>query len=211
MAVHIVGGVWVAWAHDVPLLEALVFGRSPRTRTLLGGQVRVLLDRGETWRLATSVMLHADGLHLIVNAFGLVGLGRLLEPWVGAGRLLGWFALGGLGGSLASMAVAMPRSDGASGGAFALLGAAAVLGWRHRAELIPEDQRLYGPVIWGFVVLNLVLSVALPFVDLSAHAGGLLAGILLAALPRGPREAGLLALTAGALGGVCLFGWWQLL
>jgi rhomboid protease GluP len=210
VAVHLVGGLWVHLVHEVDLTEAWLFGRSTRTRTLVGGQVRVLLQRGELWRLATSVLVHADGLHLVVNAIGIVGLGRLLEPWVGPARVLGWFTLGGLGGSLLSAWMQMPRSDGASGAAFALLGACAVLGLRHRHALSDDDRHLYGPVVWGFVALNLVLSVVLPFIDLWAHAGGLVAGMLAALLPGTRWLDRAYALLFGAFLGVCAYGWLQL-
>jgi membrane associated rhomboid family serine protease len=57
---------------------------------------------------------------------------------------------------------------------------AVVLGWRERAALSREDRRLLGPILQGFLVLNLVLSFALPFVDAAGHVGGLALGLVLA-------------------------------
>lgn len=206
-AVHAASGLWMWSSGDAGLLEAVAGGRSIPFRVAVGGQYGPLVRGGEWWRLCTSVLLHADGLHLLVNGVALVALGRLLEPWVGSVRWLAWFALGGLGGSLLSHASGVLQSDGASGGAFALLGAAVVLGWRSRAQLEPEDRRLYGPILWGFLILNLVLSLVLPFVDAAGHVGGLMVGLLAGWLPghRAVRSVEIVALLTFAA--VCGLGW----
>jgi membrane associated rhomboid family serine protease len=182
VAVHILAAVLEARLGFTGLWDGLVFERDVRFRVSAGGQHADMIWAGDAYRLWTSVVLHADGLHLLVNGIALVALGRLMEPWVGARRLWAWFWLGGVLGSLASWGAGITMSDGASGGAFALLGAAAVIGGRMRGDLVPEDARLVGPVLWGFIALNVVLSVALPFVDGTAHLAGLLAGLLLGGL-----------------------------
>lgn len=196
---------------DIELWRALLLDRSVRFRVLAGGQYRVLVDSGEVWRLFTSVLLHGDGLHLLVNAVALGSLGRVLEPWVGSMRWLAWFWIGGIGGSLMSQWAQVAQSDGASGGAFALLGAAAVLAWRIRDRIHPSEKKLLGPVLWVFVALNVVLSFALPFVDAAGHVGGLLCGLVLGAVarPLQPRRGTGVAATVFVVGcfGVCAVGW----
>ncbi len=149
-------------------------------------------------------------IHLSLNAIALVSLGRLIEPWVGSIRWLSWFILGGLSGSLASHFAGVVQSDGASGGAFALLGAAAVIGLRVRDRLDPREATLMGPVIWGFLVLNLVLPMFLPFIDSVGHVGGLVMGLCLGAFV-GIRDAPGLrffdAVLVVAFVIACLFGW----
>ncbi len=181
VAVHVGSAVHQMVTHDVSWSRALLFGRDVRFRVAVGGQYRVLVESGQAWRLVTSTLLHADALHLAVNAVAIASLGRLLEPWVGALRWASWFAIGAVGGSVASQLAGVTQSDGASGGAFALLGAALVLGARLRGELEPSDARLMGPVLWGFTALNAVLSVVLPFIDAVGHLGGLAVGLLLGA------------------------------
>ncbi len=160
--------------------SAFVGPRSLRMRIAIGGQDADMIWHGDAHQLWTSVLVHTDLLHLLANAVALYALGRLLEPMIGARRLWSWFWIGGVLASLTSWAAGVPQSDGASGGAFALLGVALVLGNARRPDLVPEDARLVGPVLWGFTALNLVLSAVLPFVDLVAHLAGLLAGLLLA-------------------------------
>jgi rhomboid protease GluP len=192
------------------LTDGLLFTRDLRFRVSVGGQLLEPVVNGETWRLWTSVLLHADAIHLVVNAIALLALGRMLEPWLGARRLLAWFSFGGFSGSVASYLGEVPQSDGASGGAFALLGAAAVFGWLDRARLEPDDRRLLGPVMWGFLALNLVLSVALPFIDALAHFGGLAAGVLLALAIRRQRHwsiAGIEVCWLLSFAIVCAIGW----
>lgn len=214
--VHLLTGY--AWWHagNTHGFGAWLGGRGVRFRVAVGGQYRPLVASGQDWRLLTSVLLHGGALHLAVNAVALLALGRLVEPWVGSRRFLAWFLLGGAAGSVASQLAQVSRSDGASGGAFALLGAALVLGWRVRARLDDEDRRLLGPVLAAFLVLNVVLSFALPFIDAAGHLGGLAAGLGLAAFVRvdgvPPWRGGRVASVAewmlvGGYLAVCAWGW----
>ncbi len=206
VAIHIVSGVWWMSTGEVDVWGAMAASRSIPFRVAVGGQYGPLVWSGEVWRLFTSVALHADALHLAVNAVSLVALGRMLEPWVGTWRWLALFWAGGVAGSLTSHGVGLLQSDGASGGGLALVGAAAVLGWRHRHDLIPEDRRLYGPILWAFIALNAALSLALPFVDAAGHSGGFVAGVLLGWLPR-PERDWPSRLVVGACVAICAWGW----
>ena len=178
--VHAVTAVW-EWRLGLSgLVDGLLFERDLRFRVSAGGQLTGPIYRGEAWRLWTSVCLHVDIWHLLINASGVYVLGRLLEPWLGPVRLWAWFWFGGLSGSLLSYFAGVPQSDGASGAAYALLGAAAVLGHQLRAQLPDDDRRLMGPVLLILLVLNLIASVILPSIDGIAHVGGLMVGIVLA-------------------------------
>lgn len=171
---------WWTARHGDPIMETLLEDRAYIFRRSVGGQTLRAVESGEVWRLASSVLLHVDFWHLCFNVLALWALGRMLEPIVGSRRLIAWCALGGVCGSLASHFAGVLRSDGASGAAFALLGAAVVVGWRHREEWQGWDRRLFGEVLWVLVVLNLVLGAVVPSVDGVAHVGGLAAGLLLA-------------------------------
>ncbi|MEZ4321307.1 MAG: rhomboid family intramembrane serine protease [Myxococcota bacterium] len=184
---HVATAVLYAERARATLVGALFLERSLRLRVTAGGQYAPLVSDGQVWRLVRSVGLHADGLHLLVNCVAIAVLGRLLEPWIGPVRLLWWFALSGVGGSIASHLAGLTQSDGASGGAFGLLGAMLVLGVRNRHRLDDEDRPIVTRWLPGFLVLNLVISVLLPFVDAVGHVGGLLVGCGLALFARPER------------------------
>lgn len=203
---HLVSGARALSAGRMGLWPALIGDRPLILRIAAGGQFAPKVAE-EPWRLCTSVFVHADLLHLALNATAIVALGRVLEPLVGSTRFAAWFAAGGLGGSLAAVLAGVRLSDGASGGAFALLGAAVVLGWRWRDRWDPEDRRLMGPILWAFLALNLVFSVVVPTIDLSAHLGGLAVGLLLGVLPDGRGVRAAEALGLGLFLGACAWGW----
>ncbi|MBT3218314.1 MAG: rhomboid family intramembrane serine protease [Proteobacteria bacterium] len=153
---------------------------STEQRVALGGQYRSLISAGEWWRLCSSVFVHANLVHLLLNAIALYALGRLIEPWLGPIRFAAWFCVGGLAGSVASHLAGLVQSDGASGGLFALLGATLVLGWQQRHQLSPEDRRLLGPILLVFLSFNVLLSFLVPSLDAVGHLGGLAMGVGLA-------------------------------
>lgn len=147
-----------------------------------------LVDTGEWWRLVTSGFLHFGSyggygpVHLIFNMFALYVLGRDLEPLLGWARFTAVYAVALLGGSAAVMLFSDPYTvtAGASGAIYGLFGGIAVVAYRLKLSL--------GPVI-GLLVVNLVLSFALPGISLVAHLGGLVTGALVTAgIVYAPRE-----------------------
>ncbi len=141
---------------------------------------------GELWRLVSYGFLHLDWLHLGLNALGLWGLGRVVEAVFGPVRALWLFVASVVGGGLLSLVGGGTVLVGASGGLFGLLGALVTFGLRRRAALSTSVREVFGWKLWPWIVLNLVIGLALPFVNDAAHIGGLLTGAL-AALPLGDR------------------------
>lgn len=170
--------VWVGarTVSAVGPLEAWVVGRSLQTRIEAGGQYWPLVP-SEPWRLLTSVLLHVDLGHLLLNSLSAYVLGRLLEPWIGALRYWAVFVVCGVAGSGVSHVLGAQQSDGASGGLYGLLAVLMVVAVRRRSELHPDEWRMLGPWLWGFTALNFVASLAIPTVDFAGHLGGWLAGL----------------------------------
>lgn len=197
---------WVVIRPGLPWWQALFLSRSIHHRIAVGGEYGPLVH-ADPWRLCTCVLLHVDALHLFLNVTALLALGPLLEPRIGSVRWASWLAIGGVGGATFSHLVGFRQSDGASGGAFALLGAALVLGWRWRPTLSHDDRLLYGPVLGGFLVVNLVSSFVIPSINPAAHVGGLACGLVLAALPDRRWIRALEATALGLFVGSCVYGW----
>ncbi|WP_051116332.1 rhomboid family intramembrane serine protease [Amycolatopsis nigrescens] len=126
---------------------------------------------GEWWRLITSGFLHYGLLHIAVNMFALWVLGRDLELLLGKIRFTAVYFVSLLGGSVAVYQFSDPNGPtaGASGALYGLMGGllVAVL----RLKLNP------GFAI-GTIVLNLVITYAIPGISLYAHVGGLVVGVL---------------------------------
>jgi len=163
-------------------------GSTEEVATLLrfGATERGRIWAGEWWRLLTSAFLHIGLVHLVWNMVGMFGWCVPLERTLGSAR----FAMLYLGGALAASGTSVVVQDvvsaGASGAGFAMVAATFVgdrlrLGsWEAFLADPPTRTRATSAVIW---------SVALAFmgVDNAAHAGGFVAGLLLAwvLLPRG--------------------------
>lgn len=207
VVVHVATAVVYAVIEDVSVVNALLFDRGMWMRMEVGGQHRAPLRTGEYWRLFTSVLLHGDALHLLINTASLYALGRLLEPTLGAFRWLGWFAIGGVVASFLGWQVGVVQSDGASGGAFALLAAGVWLGVVHRERWEHADRRLMGPVLAAFLVLNFALGWLIPGIDALAHTFGLITGLVLAGVDPVRRSTLPYAVTVAVCLAVCAYGW----
>ena len=137
---------------------------------------------GDWFRLFTSMFLHFGILHIASNMYVLFLVGPALERALGRMRFVALYLAAGFGGSVASFLLSGPTSiaAGASGAIFGLFGAYYVVARRLGGET--------GPIV-GTIVLNLVISVAIPNIDIRAHLGGLVVGALLGAvLAYAPRE-----------------------
>jgi membrane associated rhomboid family serine protease len=170
-----------------------------------GAVSRSAIADGEYWRLVTAGFLHAGFFHLLFNMFALWILGGLLEPAVGRLRFGLIYFVSLLAGSFGALLL-QPDSPtvGASGAIFGLMGAAFVV-MRHRG-INPMES---GLGMW--IVLNLVITFAVPNISIGGHIGGLLGGAVAALLLyevgdrlRIPR--GVTAFLTAALGAAAVVG-----
>jgi membrane associated rhomboid family serine protease len=127
---------------------------------------------GEWYRMVTSGFLHSGGLHLAMNMWALWILGQMLERAGGRARFALIYGVSLLGGSCAALLLSPGAlTVGASGAIFGLMGAALAAG---RARGVPlRDSPLF-----AFLVLNLVITFAIPGISIGGHLGGLVAGVL---------------------------------
>ena len=175
--VHVVTGSIYFYSSGLSWADVLVFERDLQFRVAMGGQYLSKIELGEWWRLLSSVFLHATALHVVINAVAILALARILEPWIGSFRFWLWFLIGGACGSVASQMFGVLQSDGASGGAYGLLGAAAIISLKYRHKVRRKDRAILGPLLWALLVLNLVVSALIPVVDMVGHVGGLVVGL----------------------------------
>jgi membrane associated rhomboid family serine protease len=140
----------------------------------LSGLPTLGVAHGQWWRIVTSGFMHEDLLHIGFNMYVLYILGQMLEPALGRLKFGTIYAVSLLCGSFGALLVT-PHSPtvGASGAIFGLMGAAAV---EMRARQIPIMQSGVG----GLILLNLVISFALPGISWGGHIGGLIGGAIAA-------------------------------
>ncbi|HEY1457442.1 MAG TPA: rhomboid family intramembrane serine protease [Solirubrobacteraceae bacterium] len=148
-------------------LKGALLGSSESS--LLAGQG---VAHGQWWRIVTGGFLHENLLHIGFNMYILYILGQMLEPALGRLKFAVIYTVALLSGSFGALLVT-PHSltVGASGAVFGLMGAAAM---EMRARQIPVLQSQIG----GLIVINLIISFALPGISWGGHIGGLVGGAL---------------------------------
>ena len=145
------------------------------TLLLFGANFRALVQAGEVWRLATSMFLHIGLVHLVVNMYSLLIIGRQLESFLGKWKFLIVYLGSGIIGSLLSVVVHTSISAGASGAIFGLLGSLLYFGYHYRLYLGTVLKTQVIPII----ILNLLIGFMVPGIDNFCHIGGLVGGYLL--------------------------------
>ncbi len=155
-----------------------IFGRGSEgvyTLLLFGANSQALVRAGEVWRLLTSIFLHVDILHLLVNMYSLYVIGGQLETFLGKTKYLIVFLVSGIVGSLFSCVMHSVSSVGASGAIFGLLGSLLYFGYHYRLYLGSVLRTQVIPII----IINLIIGFRLPGIDNFAHIGGLVGGYLI--------------------------------
>jgi membrane associated rhomboid family serine protease len=161
----------------------------------------------EWWRLFTSMFLHASILHIAFNMFALYVIGTQVEQYLGRSRYIGLYLVSGLaGGAGAVVQAPFQPVVGASGAIFGILGAMLIIEWQLTGRLAGNAMTL--------IVINLVISFAIPGISWGGHIGGLIGGILITlayAHWRGGRAqygqlglGGIIGLVAVAVGSVAI-------
>ena len=132
-----------------------------------------ILD-GQVYRLITSMFLHIGIIHLLFNLYVLYVIGSQIESFYGKIRYLIIYFLSGIIGGLFSCVLSNGLSAGASGAIFGLLGSILYFGYNYRVYL---GNVLKSQII-PLIIINLGLDLLLPNIDIWAHIGGLIGGVL---------------------------------
>ena len=142
----------------------------------LYGPLTVL--KSEWWRLFTAMFLHGGMTHILMNMFSLYLIGRGVEIYFEKKAYVSIYLFSGLLGGLASLYV-HPQTVGigASGAIFGVFGALAGFFLAHRDKIAQQSKTFMKD--FGIVLgLNLVLGLSMPSIDVSAHIGGLIVGLI---------------------------------
>ncbi|MGH3687233.1 MAG: rhomboid family intramembrane serine protease [Pseudonocardiaceae bacterium] len=143
--------------------------------------------QGAWWQLLTAGFLHIGPLHLAVNMYALWVIGRDLEKVLGRARFVAVYLVSLLGGSLVVYLVSLlggplavllhaewaRQTAGASGAVFGLMGGLVVVLMRLHLSLRPALT---------IILLNVIISFALPNISILGHLGGLAFGTAITAV-----------------------------
>jgi rhomboid protease GluP len=146
----------------------------------LGGKINAAITAGELWRLFSPMFLHGSIIHLGLNMYALIILGRNIEQAFGHSRFTALFIAAGFAGNVLSYVFSPNPSLGSSTAIFGLLGAEAVFVYLNRKFFGARSK----PILINAAVvagINLVLGLS-PGIDNWGHLGGLLGGMLFALL-----------------------------
>lgn len=139
------------------------------------------LQRGEVWRLVTSLFLHADAKHLVGNCVALFIIGMASQQAFGAGKTLAAFFLTGAVASAISVWFQPVPTIGASGAIFGLIGGVIAFLYRYRNQFYLRDARIGWVLsIWSLYVI--ATGFLNPRVANVAHLTGLIGGGLIGLL-----------------------------
>ena len=140
-----------------------------------------VVEGGEIYRLLTAMFLHGSVGHIFFNMYALYIVGSTLEPVFGRLRFVIIYLLGGLAGSVLSLALGDygTPSVGASGAVFAIFAAETLHLYQHRQVYVDVQGRLRHMVF--LIAMNLFIGF-LPGsrIDNWGHIGGMLGGLALA-------------------------------
>ena len=179
---------WVTWA--IIAINAAVFvvdaalaggsgfsltgGSGPLSQA--GAVYGPAVAAGEWWRLITGAFLHLGILHIAFNMYALWLFGPIIEQMYGHVEFAVIYLLCALGGNVLTILVApnVPAL-GASGAIFGLFGLAFIVSRRRHLLLGPQARAMLSRV-GTLLVLNLIITFAIPYISWTGHVGGLVVG-----------------------------------
>ena len=137
-----------------------------------------IVEGGEWWRLLSAMFLHGGLTHLLTNMVSLFIVGRLLERFVSVSAYMMLYLISGvIGGLLSLYAHPLSIGVGASGAIFGIFGALIGIIVVNKARMggyFREAMREIAAVLG----INLVIGIVVPEIDMTAHIGGLVTGIV---------------------------------
>ncbi len=129
-------------------------------------------------RTVTSIFLHIGFIHLFMNMWAFNILGKQNENFYGHLKMFIIFLYSGVVGNLLSLIFMGNNSisAGASGAIFGLMGSLLYFAINQRTYMTEALKKDIIPVI----IINIIFSFMIPSINLYAHIGGLLGGMLVA-------------------------------
>jgi membrane associated rhomboid family serine protease len=147
--------------------------------TAEAGLMKDRYAQGEWWRLFTAPLLHGNIVHFLMNAAALAYLGKRVEVFARWPHVpLVFLFAASVGGEMSARFVAAP-TVGASGGLMGWLGFLLVFETLHK-RLVPRRARRR--LVAGVFLTAVIGLFGYKYIDNAAHAGGLIAGMLYAAI-----------------------------
>lgn len=140
-----------------------------------------IVEKGEVYRLFTSMFLHFGIEHLVNNMLVLFVLGSRLEQVIGKIRFVLIYLLGGIAGNILSLVLELRSQEfsvsaGASGAVFAVMGAMIYVVIRNKGWLGDLSMRQ----VLVMAAFSLYFGFTSSGVDNAAHVGGMIAGFVIA-------------------------------
>ena len=158
------------------------------TYLVFGAQYGPLVDRGEWFRIFTSMFLHAGIIHMVFNSYALYVFGPVVEGIHGPWRFLVFYLTSGAVGNVATQFFYHDSiSLGASGAIFGLIGVLFALGLK---KDIPMFLRSFtGMSLLPLIAFNILYGfIPGTGINNAAHIGGFLTGMAFGYLTRIPRH-----------------------
>lgn len=149
-----------------------------------GMKINDFILAGQFWRLITPLLLHGGLLHIGFNMYALYIIGVGVESRMGHARFLLLYLVSGFAGNVFSFFFTDANSLGASTAIFGLLAAEGIFLYHNRQLFGKRAQRALSNIVI-IAAVNLLIGMS-PGIDNWGHVGGLLGGLIFAAIG-GPR------------------------
>ena len=145
-----------------------------------GANYGPLTTHGQSWRLLTAMFLHFGIVHLATNMLVLWNVGALTERLFGRAAFTALYFLSGIAGSLASV-LWHPAgiSAGASGAIFGVCGGLLAMLLVGRGVMPSEFVVNLMTRGGSLVLINLLYGFVDTHIDMTAHLGGLIGGLVI--------------------------------
>lgn len=167
-------GLYFALRAKIPLEQYLTTGLSPLKGWLAVSPVH--LARGEWWTLLTSALVHAGGLHLMLNLMSTGALGPAVEGLFGSVRFLAIWLISALGGSVLVVARGQ-AAVGSSGAICGMIAAQAAFIAIYHSHIGKRATSMYRSWLIKTAIIIVLMS-TIPGVSGAAHLGGAIAGAI---------------------------------
>lgn len=139
----------------------------------------LIFTYNEWYRLLSGMFLHLDITHIAMNMISLYIIGRLVEVLYSKRVYVITYIITGICGSLLSLYISPSYLlVGASGAIFGLFGL--LVGYYLVHKNIPYlDNQAAKSNFWFIIGINGIIGLTMPSIDIMAHIGGMISGVLI--------------------------------